>query len=80
MVKRLSQSIQKTDIHLSKKWTVAGIVLAISAFLLNPDACISSKDLVHWISPDTLSDAASHIGMVVGSILAIVGKGLLEKK
>lgn len=81
MLKRVSKAIEQKSqkVNLSKKWTVGGIIIALSGLFLNPDACLSGRDLIHFISPDSGVDTISHVGILVGSIFAILGKGLLER-
>lgn len=81
MVQRMSKAMEKVpDVHLSKKWTIAGILIALSGFFLHPEACISSRNIIEFFTPDSVGDAASHFGVIIGGILAILGKGLMEKK
>jgi hypothetical protein len=68
------------SISLSKKWTFLGIATLVGSFFLHPDACISSKDVLSFFAPNSPADAISHIGLVVGGLLSILGEGALNKK
>lgn len=66
--------------QLTKKWTVAGLVLLVSGFFLHPESCVSSKELLTQILPNGWTeDGVTHAGIIIGSILAILGKGLFQK-
>jgi hypothetical protein len=66
-------------IQPTKRWTLAGLIILLGAFFANPDACVRSRDILHWISPDSHTDLIAHIGTVLGIVLAVLGKSLAEK-
>lgn len=65
---------------MNKKWTIAGILIAIAGFFIHPESCISATDIIGKIIPNSPQDVVAHISMFTGATLAVIGDGLLTKK
>lgn len=65
---------------MSKKITLGGLILVVASFFLHPDQCISSTSIIQKLLPSDFDAAATHIGLVVGTILMALGGSLLKSK
>lgn len=71
-------SIPIDNLQLSKKWTLGGFILLLSAFFLHPETCFNSIGFLTYLVPASWADKVTYIAGAVGAILAVLGQGLFH--
>lgn len=64
---------------MSKKFTIAGVILFIASFFAHPDKCLSVSSVLANL-PDHIQTYAPHAISILSAVLLAFGKSLTDKK